>query len=118
MRVNALAPGFFLTEQLRFLYFDQTTGEPTARARKVIEHTPMGRYGEPEDLLGAVIWLLSDSSLLRHRRPWWPSTAASRPTASIRRLRMSQKAGEIGQRGRFWQRLSEKSELASGSLCC
>ena len=44
------------------MYFDQTTGEPTPRARKVIAHTPMGRYGEPEDLLGAVIWLLSDSA--------------------------------------------------------
>ena len=62
VRVNALAPGFFLTDQLRFLHFDKATGEPSARARKVIAHTPMGRYGEPEDLLGAVIWLLSDSS--------------------------------------------------------
>jgi NAD(P)-dependent dehydrogenase (short-subunit alcohol dehydrogenase family) len=62
VRVNALAPGFFLTEQLRFLQFDQKTGEPTPRARKVIAHTPLGRYGEPEDLLGAVIWLLSDSA--------------------------------------------------------
>jgi NAD(P)-dependent dehydrogenase (short-subunit alcohol dehydrogenase family) len=62
VRVNALAPGFFLTEQLRFLHFDRETGEPSERARNVIAHTPMGRYGEPEDLLGAVIWLLSDSS--------------------------------------------------------
>lgn len=62
VRVNALAPGFFLTEQLRYMYFDRVSGEPTPRARKVIEHTPMGRYGEPEDLLGAVIWLLSDSA--------------------------------------------------------
>jgi NAD(P)-dependent dehydrogenase (short-subunit alcohol dehydrogenase family) len=62
VRVNALAPGFFLTEQLRFLHFDKATGEPSARARAVIAHTPMGRYGEPEDLLGAVVWLLSDSS--------------------------------------------------------
>jgi NAD(P)-dependent dehydrogenase (short-subunit alcohol dehydrogenase family) len=62
VRVNALAPGFFLTEQLRFLHFDRDTGQPSERARKVIAHTPMGRYGEPEDLLGAVIWLLSDSS--------------------------------------------------------
>jgi NAD(P)-dependent dehydrogenase (short-subunit alcohol dehydrogenase family) len=62
VRVNALAPGFFLTEQLRFLHFDRETGQPSDRARKVIAHTPMGRYGEPEDLLGAVIWLLSDSS--------------------------------------------------------
>jgi NAD(P)-dependent dehydrogenase (short-subunit alcohol dehydrogenase family) len=62
VRVNALAPGFFMTEQLRFLHIDQKTGEPTDRARKVIAHTPLGRYGEPEDLLGVVIWLLSDSS--------------------------------------------------------
>jgi len=62
VRVNALAPGFFLTEQLRFLHYDRETGQPTERARKVIAHTPMGRYGEPEDLIGAVIWLLSESS--------------------------------------------------------
>jgi NAD(P)-dependent dehydrogenase (short-subunit alcohol dehydrogenase family) len=62
VRVNALAPGFFLTEQLRFLHFDRETGQPSERARKTIAHTPMGRYGEPEDLLGAVIWLLSDSA--------------------------------------------------------
>jgi len=62
VRVNALAPGFFMTEQLRFLHIDQKTGEPTPRSRKVIAHTPMGRYGNPEDLLGAVIYLLSDSA--------------------------------------------------------
>jgi NAD(P)-dependent dehydrogenase (short-subunit alcohol dehydrogenase family) len=62
VRVNALVPGFFMTEQLRFLHIDQKTGEPTPRARAVIAHTPMGRYGKPEELLGAVIWLLSDAS--------------------------------------------------------
>jgi NAD(P)-dependent dehydrogenase (short-subunit alcohol dehydrogenase family) len=62
VRVNALIPGFFMTEQLRFLHIDRQTGEFTARAKKVIAHTPMGRYGEPEELLGAVIWLLSDAS--------------------------------------------------------
>jgi NAD(P)-dependent dehydrogenase (short-subunit alcohol dehydrogenase family) len=62
VRVNALAPGFFLTEQLRFLHFDPKTGEPTLRARKVMEHTPMGRYGEPDDLIGPLVWLLSDAS--------------------------------------------------------
>jgi NAD(P)-dependent dehydrogenase (short-subunit alcohol dehydrogenase family) len=62
IRVNAIAPGFLLTEQLRFLHIDPQTGEPTARARKVIAHTPMGRYGKPEELLGTVIWLLSDAS--------------------------------------------------------
>ncbi|MGE3309290.1 MAG: SDR family oxidoreductase [Limisphaerales bacterium] len=62
VRVNALAPGFFLTEQLRFLHLDPKTGELLPRARQVIAHTPMGRYGNPEDLLGTVVWLLSDAS--------------------------------------------------------
>jgi NAD(P)-dependent dehydrogenase (short-subunit alcohol dehydrogenase family) len=62
IRVNAIAPGFLMTEQLKFLHIDQKTGELTARARKVIAHTPMGRYGEPEELLGTVVWLLSDAS--------------------------------------------------------
>ncbi len=62
VRVNAIAPGFFMTKQLRFLHVNQETGELSERAQKVIAHTPLGRYGEPEDLLGAVIWLLSDAS--------------------------------------------------------
>jgi NAD(P)-dependent dehydrogenase (short-subunit alcohol dehydrogenase family) len=51
-----------MTEQLRFLHIDQKTGAYTPRARAVLAHTPMGRYGKPEELLGAVIWLLSDAS--------------------------------------------------------
>jgi NAD(P)-dependent dehydrogenase (short-subunit alcohol dehydrogenase family) len=62
VRVNALAPGFFMTEQLRFLHVNRETGELTPRAKKVIAHTPAGRYGEPQDLIGAVIWLLSDAA--------------------------------------------------------
>jgi len=62
VRVNAIAPGFFMTEQLRFLHIDEKTGEYTPRAKKVVAHTPMGRYGDPEELLGTVIWLLSDAS--------------------------------------------------------
>ena len=62
VRVNALAPGFFLTEQLKFLHFDQQTGQPSPRAQRVIAQTPMGRYGEPDDLIGALVWLLSDAS--------------------------------------------------------
>ncbi len=62
VRVNALAPGFFMTEQLRFLHIDAATGELLPRARQVIAHTPMGRYGEPDDLIGALVWLLSDAS--------------------------------------------------------
>jgi NAD(P)-dependent dehydrogenase (short-subunit alcohol dehydrogenase family) len=62
IRVNAIAPGFFLTDQNRFLLTDEKTGELTARGRAIISHTPMGRFGEPEDLLGAVLWLLSPAS--------------------------------------------------------
>ncbi len=62
VRVNALAPGFFMTAQLRFLHIDPKTGELLPRARQVIAHTPMGRYGQPDDLIGALVWLLSDAS--------------------------------------------------------
>lgn len=62
IRVNAIAPGFFLTEQNHFLLVDQATGEPTPRGKQIIGHTPMGRYGEPEDLVGTLIWLVSDAS--------------------------------------------------------
>jgi NAD(P)-dependent dehydrogenase (short-subunit alcohol dehydrogenase family) len=62
IRVNAIAPGFFLTEQNRFLLTDQETGELTARGQAIIDHTPMGRFGDPEDLLGTVMWLLSPAS--------------------------------------------------------
>ncbi|HEX71781.1 MAG TPA: SDR family oxidoreductase, partial [Candidatus Hydrogenedentes bacterium] len=62
LRVNAIAPGFFLTEQNRFLLTDEKTGEPTPRGKTIIAHTPMGRYGAPEDLIGTVIWLASDAS--------------------------------------------------------
>jgi NAD(P)-dependent dehydrogenase (short-subunit alcohol dehydrogenase family) len=62
IRVNAVAPGFFLTEQNRFLLTDEKTGELTERGRKIIEHTPMKRFGQPEDLVGTVLWLLSPAS--------------------------------------------------------
>ncbi len=62
LRVNAIAPGFFLTEQNRFLLTDKETGAPTDRGRTIIGHTPMGRYGVPEDLIGAAVWLASDAS--------------------------------------------------------
>ena len=61
IRVNALAPGFFLTDQNRTLLTD-SSGELTSRGKVIIEHTPMGRFGEPEDLLGTLLWLCSDSS--------------------------------------------------------
>jgi NAD(P)-dependent dehydrogenase (short-subunit alcohol dehydrogenase family) len=62
IRVNALAPGFFITEQSRFLAIDPATGELSARGKTVVAHTPMGRYGAPEELIGAVSWLLSPAS--------------------------------------------------------
>ena len=62
IRVNAIAPGFFLGEQNRFLMVDKDTGNWTPRGQRVIDHTPMGRLGNPEDLLGAVLWLLSPAS--------------------------------------------------------
>jgi NAD(P)-dependent dehydrogenase (short-subunit alcohol dehydrogenase family) len=62
IRVNAIAPGFFLGEQNRYLLTDKETGELTARGRAIIGHTPMGRFGVPEDLLGTSLWLLSPAS--------------------------------------------------------
>ena len=62
IRVNALAPGFFLTEQNRFLLTDRETGDLTARGQSILDHTPMGRFGDPIDLLGAALWLLSPMS--------------------------------------------------------
>ena len=62
IRVNAIAPGFFLTEQNRFLLTEKDTGALTARGKKILEHTPMARFGVPEDLLGTVLWLLSPAS--------------------------------------------------------
>jgi NAD(P)-dependent dehydrogenase (short-subunit alcohol dehydrogenase family) len=62
VRVNAIAPGFFLTQQNRFLLVDEKTGQPTARGQKIIANTPMGRYGEVDELQGTVLYLLSDLS--------------------------------------------------------
>jgi NAD(P)-dependent dehydrogenase (short-subunit alcohol dehydrogenase family) len=62
IRVNAIAPGFFLTEQNRFLLTDKETGRLTARGEQILAHTPMDRFGSPDDLLGAVLWLLSPMS--------------------------------------------------------
>jgi NAD(P)-dependent dehydrogenase (short-subunit alcohol dehydrogenase family) len=62
IRVNAIAPGFFLTEQNRFLLVDRETGGWTARGKAILAHTPMGRFGEAEELIGAALWLLSPAS--------------------------------------------------------
>jgi NAD(P)-dependent dehydrogenase (short-subunit alcohol dehydrogenase family) len=62
IRVNAIAPGFFLTEQNRFLLTDRASGELSPRGKTILAHTPMNRFGDPEDLVGAVLWLLSPSA--------------------------------------------------------
>ena len=62
IRVNAIAPGFFLTNQNRFLLTDRETGEWTARGKTIVGHTPMARLGEPRDLIGCVLWLLSPAA--------------------------------------------------------
>ncbi|MBC8263773.1 MAG: SDR family oxidoreductase [Anaerolineales bacterium] len=78
IRVNAIAPGFFLTEQNRFLLVNEASGDPsivseaasgqalTERGRTIIDHTPIGRFGDPEDLIGVVLWLLSDGASFVH----------------------------------------------------
>ncbi len=62
IRVNAIAPGFFITHQNRFLVTDEKTGNYSARGQKIVDNTPMGKFGEPEDLQGATLFLISDIS--------------------------------------------------------
>jgi len=62
IRVNAVAPGFFITNQNRFLVIDEKTGEYSARGNKIVTNTPMGKFGDPDDLQGAALYLLSDLS--------------------------------------------------------
>jgi NAD(P)-dependent dehydrogenase (short-subunit alcohol dehydrogenase family) len=62
IRVNAIAPGFFLTGQNHYLLIDKDSGELTERGQTIIAHTPMRRFGEPEDLVGVTLWLLSSAS--------------------------------------------------------
>lgn len=62
IRVNAIAPGFLLTDQNRFLLTEEGSGALTDRGQKIINMTPLARFGEPEDLIGATLWLLSPAS--------------------------------------------------------
>ena len=62
VRVNAIAPGFLLTNQNRFLLIDENTGELSPRAKKIINGTPLERFGTPEELTGTLIYLVSDLS--------------------------------------------------------
>lgn len=62
VRVNAIAPGFVLTDQNRFLLFDENSGELTPRGKRIVDHTPQGKLGAPEDLISTIFWLLADES--------------------------------------------------------
>ncbi len=62
IRVNAIAPGFFLTGQNRYLLTDKQSGDLTPRGQTILNHTPMGRLGTSEDLLGTLLWLVSPAS--------------------------------------------------------
>ena len=66
VKVNGIAPGFFLTEQNRYLLTEEKTGGLTKRGQQVIDHTPMGEFGDPEDLVGCLVWLLSPSAKFVH----------------------------------------------------
>ncbi len=61
IRVNAIAPGFFVTNQNRALLFDDK-GNPTARTQKILAGTPMRRFGEAEELIGTMMWLSDDGA--------------------------------------------------------
>ena len=62
IRVNAIAPGFLLGKQNRYLLIDEKTGKYTDRGKKIIRNTPMNKFGEPKELISTVVWLLSPSS--------------------------------------------------------
>ncbi len=66
IRVNAVAPGFLLTNQNRFLLTNEADGTLTQRGKTIIEHTPMARFGDPEDLISTVQWLVAPASSFVH----------------------------------------------------
>lgn len=66
IRVNAIAPGFLLTNQNRFLLTDERDGSLTARGQTIIDHTPMAKFGEPEDLISTIQWLVAPASSFVH----------------------------------------------------
>jgi len=66
IRVNAIAPGFFLTLQNRYLIWDDKKDKPTPRGQQVVDHTPLKRFGDPEDLIGTLFWLLSPAARFVH----------------------------------------------------
>ena len=70
IRVNAVAPGFMITTQNRFLLLDEASGELTDRGQTILENVPMARFGDPHEVVGAALWLFSDAAAFvtgRHR---------------------------------------------------
>ena len=66
IRVNAIAPGFFLTEQNRYLLMNKDNKTLTERGKTIIEHTPMKRFGDPSDLVSTILWLASPGAEFVH----------------------------------------------------
>lgn len=66
IRVNAIAPGFYLTDQNRYLLTDEKTGAMTPRGQTIVNQTPMARYGDPEELMSTILWLLAPGSSFVH----------------------------------------------------
>jgi NAD(P)-dependent dehydrogenase (short-subunit alcohol dehydrogenase family) len=62
IRVNAIAPGFFVTNQNRRMLINEATGDLTERGQKIVTHTPMDRFGEPDELIGTLLYLVSDGA--------------------------------------------------------
>ena len=62
IRVNAIAPGFFLTGQNKFLLVDENTGEATDRGKEILRSVPLGRYAQPREIVGAALWLVAEQA--------------------------------------------------------
>jgi NAD(P)-dependent dehydrogenase (short-subunit alcohol dehydrogenase family) len=62
IRVNAITPGFYETDQNRPLLRDPNTGALSDRGQRILAHTPLARFGEPDDLIGTMLWLISDAA--------------------------------------------------------
>ena len=67
IRVNAVAPGFMITTQNRFLLLDETSGELTDRGQTILKNVPMERFGDSHEVVGAALWLFSDAAGICHR---------------------------------------------------
>lgn len=66
IRVNAIAPGFFLARQNRYLLINEDTDSSTDRGKRILSHTPINRFGDTKDLISTVLWLISPGSEFIH----------------------------------------------------